>query len=701
MRSVFQRQILPVLSLAALFACTSQAESQPPWWNSTTGLADIVLPGWAAVQLDGTTIRLGAERDYVWSDTLLPARLAVAGKKAAGPLRLIARANGETYVGTLDRLRVVEQRDTRITVRTQGRLVPGLDVSVDARVEYDGVAMLSITLTPSRPIEIDQLTFEAQVSGSESSRMLAFKPDTIHKRQKQVVFDPDYHGDFLNAVGFPDGERSFWLFADNAEGWIWNGATVTDVSQDTDKIIVAQHLIGHRFTIDKPMTFAINFLLTPVRELSNTARDGRVVRHITSREADLGRYQLWWTNAFAHQNLPYVDYPPGVREQLPAADLAAYHGAQGFRRTLDSARRLGIDRLPYFSAHVLSAIDPAFSKFADAWSVEPPYVMPPGSDPPFTLRRSKPWLSHRAQGYTNYLIERFDALLAEVSFEGLYFDQGSVIGSTNPSHGAWRDSNGVTRASTDILATREFYRRLATVFHEHGREGAIFVHNSRSPVAPAYTFVSSMVQGEEFVQDLIDLDYIGSISADAARSIFAPDQYGIGVTWLSELWSARVSGGRARGQSKAEWFASQRYQLAFRNFMTLALLHNTNPMSLAPIEMRASIFERLDEFGTVNSRFVGYWANDIGVSDPGAVKVSYYQKPGRTHALLIVGNLAKSVANDLVVDISPTLVESAAPIEYRISADSAWKRAPEGRLAVDVPGRDFRMVEVRRSGDAG
>ena len=56
--------------------------------------------------------------------------------------------------------------------------------------------------------------------------------------------------------------------------------------------------------------------------------------------------------------------------------------------------------------------------------------------------RNDAFLTHRAEGYTDYLLYRFDDLITTLGMEGLYFDQGGVRLSSSMQNGGWLDKSG-------------------------------------------------------------------------------------------------------------------------------------------------------------------------------------------------------------------------------------------------------------------
>jgi hypothetical protein len=681
---------LLLLSLSLLLPSPTRArgEERPPWWDNTIGMEPVVLPGFAPLEVSGTELVLGGRR-YVWGAGFLPERIDSLGRPLTGPLELVARQSGERRVLRAERVRVASQAADQATVVAEGEALPGLRVVVTTRVEYDGVALVTLELLPSGPVEVGGLDFEVETLRTPAMRMLRFDAATVrYQPRKRTVALEAYAGPFQNAVGFPDGERSFWWFADNAEGWIWNAPTVTEVEPGAERVLLRQRLIGSSFQISEPLRMQFGFLATPVRELGGAWRkEQRIVALADRAHAGLGKLHLWWGSAFAHIDLPYTEYPPGVEEELPRADRAAYPGPDANAKTLERTRReLGITRVPYFSAHCLSALDPALRRYRAEWEIQPP-IVPKGGLAGMTARVDKPCLSHRARPYTNYLLARFDEVLSRLPLPGLYFDQGPVLDSRNPAHGAWRDSQGRTHASLDILGLREFLKRLRVLFHSKGLPGLVFVHNSNSEIVPAYTFATATVDGEQARHHLKGTgdDYIAVMPLEQVRSQLAPAQYGVPAVWLPEPWTLNAD--------DADWEGSDDQRRAFRNQMTLALLHDVPVWPVGfPLEGWRRLVGALDAFGVERADFVGYWSPGSALRTTASeAAVSYYRRTDPPGLLAVVGNLSPR-EREIPVEIARAGLGWTGPLSVR-EAETGEQIAVPGEVApVRVGPKDFALV---------
>jgi hypothetical protein len=660
---------------------------------SSVGMDDIVLPGFAPLQVSGTRVNLGSARSYVWNGSFLPVEIDAVGSPIVAAMNLRLRVAGSSVLLGAAQVSVLESTATHAVIRAQGQPYPNLLVTVTTNVEYDGVAMATVAITPSGVVTIDGLDQEVDVYTTRFTRALMFDANNVNVQPRTQQINPSYSGSFLNAVDLADGNRSFWWFADNARGWIWNGPTVTELAPIAGNIVrLTQHLIGSSYQISAPMQFQFNFLATPVRDMGSSWRTERVTAGVGQPERGLGTVLLGWYTAFIHYDLPYTSYPPGIKAQIPAADLAAYPGLQA-NKTLMDTEFTGdrIQLLPYLSLHCLTQIDPGLVANRSAWAIDPPDILT-GSDPPWTAPFVKPVLSHRATSFSDYLVSRLAAEIDNLGMRGLYFDQATIVPSNNPANGAWIDSQGRTQASLDILGTRSFLKRLRTVFAEKGNPGYVFVHASNSELIPAFTFATAIVDGEQFTTSPSNLrndDYIGSISLDQTRIQFSPDQYGVRSVWLPEFSYFHPSA----------WTSTTAGLQAVRNFWTLALLHDAEVFpSDIPYQPRQQLLLALDAFGTSQAKFVGYWQGDSSArSLSPSSQVSFYRRSSPTKLLLVVANLA-ATAQTVGVALDPVAMGFTAagrsPVVTLVPSGQQLP-TPGGVIQVPLAARDFQLVSVQ------
>lgn len=669
---------------------------KPVWWGNNIGKDQIVLPGFEPIVVEGQGLMLGMGRKYHWKDSYLPVEMKARNEPLVTKSVLTMIVNGSAIEPKPGRISFPEKSDHHVVVKAEGAVNDALKMSVTTRVEYDGVAMVEVRLTPTKPVMIDRLHFVANIQANPWTKMLAFDAKEIGDRENRVVRDPVYRGGFLNAISIVDGARSFWWFQDNAEGWVGNPADMTAVSNQNGSVEIRQKLIEGKTLLSKEKVFRFNFMVTPVKGGSGNIRQNRVARSDGAEEGKHQGVHLWWTTAFAHQVLPYVVYPPNVEARIPQKDRDAYPGLQRNREILAQYRKQDIERLPYFSAHVLNYLDPAYQQFKDSWEVHPRIVWNRLKyDDPFTATRNDAFLTHRAEGYTDYLLYRYSEVIDQLGMEGLYFDQGGVRLSSNPLNGQWLDANGKAQGSTDILALRQFHKRLATLFYLKGKKGLIVSHNSNAAILPAYSFVTTMLQGEEFNERLINYDYIQSITLDEVRSRIGSSAMGVPSLWLEVIFAENSRLNRSKRpypMSKAAWHASPYYEDAYLNFMTLALLHDIPTWAYSELKTRNKIMQTVDWVNPESAQFVGYWNYPPSLFENKVFHSHYRSKDGKK-ILVVIANLGESTQQVDLEKLKSSLELKPASSKCNWSIDPMWS-GDRTRGNIPVKAKRFELLPL-------
>jgi hypothetical protein len=658
---------------------------------------DLVLPGFSPLETSGTNIRLGGGRVYAWDKSYLPISMSAAGRPLVGPIEIAISVNGREVVLKPESVRVTDRSLGAVTVHAHGT-IQHVRIEVTTRVEYDGLAMSRLVLTSKQSTYIPYVEFRTPIAKVATTRLMHWDIPTYRNHIRNLmVIAPQYNGTFQHVVALADGSRSFWWFTDDASPWISNLQNTSRVTPRDDVVLITQRLVVGDLVPSQRVEISFNMLATPIKDSAPwRSPSWRVARRITQEEGRGAGLHLWWPEAFPHQALPYSEWPPGVTQDIPSEDRRLYPGAAGIRGALEQARRIGLTRLPYFSAHAPSLYDPMVFAHRQEWEVKPPFVIKPGGDAPFVSPLERPWLSLRAPGLIEHLVGRFDRVIDELGIEGLYFDQGAPITSEHPAHGAWRESAKRVHSTLDVLAMRRYFKSLAELFYRKGKTGHLAVHMSSVPIVPAYTFVTALVQGEEFLLDLKNTDYMSSVPLEVVRTQYTPGQYGIGSIWLDQLWSPRLPGNpAAKYGSQERWLNSPEHRAAWRNYMALVLLHDVIPWSFAPVQERQEVSRVLDEFDAAHANFVGYWEHPLPVNEQDGMVVSIYRHPAVTKALLVAVN-TRGRPEALVIPQACRVFQGNCPTALRVHVHGAggWVPLLGNRIEVPIPARDFRLIEL-------
>ena len=667
----------------------------PEWWDNNLGTEPVVLPGYSPVTAVNNNLEL-YQREYKWGKNYLPQTINSRGTALVDRMSLVARINGKIIELAPNNVQMIENHGVSVTVLSTGEPIPGLKVRISTTVEYDGVATSQIQLTPTQPVTLESLDYEALVVDSPTMEVISFKAEQIRKQKdRHDMVKLPFAGDFLNVVGFADGNRSFWWFADNAKGWIWNGSTVTEIARKNGKIRLRQRLIGDSWTISEPMSFNINFLATPARDLGSDWRSKRVIHGVPSEKqvALGGKFKLWWTDALAHDAFPYTYYPNETIKRVTLDDRTAYPGAEHNARLIQTDKvKYGSYWIPYFSAHALSKLDPVLETFKSSWEIHPPKQFNEVVGP-YTRIYGKPVLTHQAKSYSDYLLWQLNDAIDRIGIEGIYLDHGPPHDSCNPRNGGWIDSNGRLQPSLDILGLRDFLKRLHTLFVSKDKAGYIFIHDSNREIIPAYTFAYATVDGEQYRSGRVrDNDYLRAITLNEFRTRFSPGQYGVLTVWLPTAWTYH--------NADKKWSNSENQRSAYRRIMSLALLHDVANWPIGSHEEeRRTLITALDLFGIDNAEYIGYWDPHIAVSaDNPGIKISAYRHRGSGNYMFIAANTTDTPINTVI-----TFELSQLGFE-----ENGGKLLPENKQPIalspnnrshrlQVPAKDFRWLTLKHN----
>jgi hypothetical protein len=649
------------------------------------------------VSVSDRAITVG-QRRYVWEDTLLPVRLESLDRWLAGPMKLEVRTQSGTIQISDASVRVDEHGPSRALFVANSKARDGIALTCSTTVEYDGVALADCAIEVEEGVAITEVRYRVTVDRGPYTRLLPYKAPIIRAQKKQSpVAHPRYDGEYLSALGLADGERSFWWFCDDRGEHFDAPGSETIVAPEDGKIALDQRVLG---SVRGPgrFSFRFGFLATPIRELGTRWRAERVVAgQPSAKEKALGgRFFLWWPTTFAHNMLPLVSFPAETSRRLRTEERALFPGAAANRAMVERDLRVfNIHRLAYGSVRVVSELDPQIEKNRKEWEVEPPYVFR-GNHNPYQQSFEKPTFTHRVPEFSDFLLDRWGEAIDSLGVSGAYLDNGFPVNTLVPAHNCRSARSGYP--CTDIEATRRFLERLRRLFLARGQPGYLFVHASAREIVPAYTFVTSLIDGEQYRKGLTNGDYMGSLSLDEIRTRFSPHQYGILNTWLNVAWSYHKN-------DRVAWRGSESQRRATRSFMGMALLHDV-PMWMADLhpEARSATIGALARFGVERATFSGYWLPDAiaETSTPGAA-ISSYVLDREARALLVVTNL-KTQQRMVEIQIHPDRMGANAATRWTARSTSTGDRQEierTGRFQWRVSGRDFELIELspRSSGD--
>src|SRR5271166_3613979 len=255
--------------------------------GAAIGNAEIVLPGYSPVRLTGRRVELAPGRAYQWDNSLLPVRIDSRDTELVGPMTIVIREAGVYKPVTAATFKVTAEAADHVELITTGTVGDQLTVEARTRIEYDGMAIVDLVITPHRPVHIDAMELVAPVARTPEMRLLGFAPETIYQYVKQIVFPLCEDLPYKSTIGFTGSGKAFWLLTDEPAIPSRSSRWPTSLVCDGDHVDLRQPLLA-KLDLSIPLTLRFAFLATPVRVLPPTFREDRVVPGLSADDASFG-----------------------------------------------------------------------------------------------------------------------------------------------------------------------------------------------------------------------------------------------------------------------------------------------------------------------------------------------------------------------------------------------------------------------------
>ena len=162
-----------ILSSMFMIANGSAASlEKPAWLGNLLGKDEVTLPGYETLSASQNTISLGMGRKVVWNNSYLPAEISANSLPIAHDMRLVVRHDGKSDAIVPEKVYLKEATDQHAVMVTEGHVASKLLVRITTRIEYDGVAMVTIDLIPSGYIHLEGLDYLVDVEKNQNSRVM-------------------------------------------------------------------------------------------------------------------------------------------------------------------------------------------------------------------------------------------------------------------------------------------------------------------------------------------------------------------------------------------------------------------------------------------------------------------------------------------------------------------------------------------------
>ncbi len=525
---------------------------KPDWLNSDAGQADVVLPPWTPVGVDGMKISVW-NRTYTLGAGGLPADILTGGHPLLqAPVRYVLRVDGKEFNGPYES-RVLEKKDTGVTLVFKAQ-AGGVQIRTEVSAEYDGLCQFETRLTPlDGPVSVDEFLLEIPV---RADRVEHYTHSTLGTFQPQKKDNPDLYilslGDSgaivpgskvipwtpqLSLVGPESGICIGFL---NDKDWKRvSDDQMIEINSENETVAVRAWLVAKQTKLTEPLKYEWYLQALPARPVLPWDEYTQFHSHQKKNaEAYLEHFQE--VDGVAPIDKAIAE---GLKTIIVHQDWTELQGhmrtyqperARMLREVVDAAHKRGL-KVVLYAGTELSAASPEWKQYADKILKIPLWGGRPRGEPKAVSYRP---CSNRY--YNDMLVHRMREAIQKYDIDGVFLDGHPNMGlcmNTNHGHGYVQD-NGQVAGTSYALDSRDLMRRIYTLFkYECKKDGLVIGHGGL--YTPSFGFMDINLVGETEVyarkinpslklQELMSLDHF--------ESSYSPATYGVLPLWMSKSY---------------------------------------------------------------------------------------------------------------------------------------------------------------------
>lgn len=618
-----------------------------PWENNSLGMERIVPAPWTPVSREAGALR-------VWGRTfhpggVLPGQVTARDSELfAAPPRLDLVVDGAEPLARARDREWLETADDRVRWRTTaaGR---GCRVEAEVTVEYDGLWLVSLTVTPEREARLERLVVE-----------LPWRKSVAQFYSRYVRYDYDRQSvdpaDFFAAFGRLDRPVRFpfnptvWVgnhdvgaewICETDEGWSPRRAPqAVTLEPGAGDVRMRVNIVTEPVTLRQPYRLTFGLLPTPVKPLPD---DWRRVRLSGARGGGFP-FDPRQDRVYSMNHPAFTIKYRGLPELVPARPAAQVRDPSGVRY------------MPYGTLYGMPSRLPRdeWRDYAPFWETGNPLaqVRNPNFAEALGLPKGSVSIIHVStapKSFRDFLVWEHVQALERWGVDGLYWDFGSPHhASRNREHpgGAWVAQGG---QFFPLLAQRDLMKRAWVALKSRRPDFLLMLHQVQTPVVVS-GFADVILTGEA-LNRVFKAPHWTVERARTDLTAYVPDysqvpdvmweaQYSQRRGFISMLLSQVVKWNDDLMAAHPEVCAERTRTLLARTLVhdvSLSYMRNHRPTLDAVIAAQRR-FAGFDE-----SRFVGPWESASFLRRGGGkLKVGAHLAPEGGRCLLVVSNLGNA-----------------------------------------------------------
>ncbi len=661
--------------------------AKPHWLGNQIGISDKVPPPFTPVTVDGNRVGV-VLREYLLGDNGLPKQITARGMELlAAPANFAAVVNGKPVEWNFKPLAMTSHNDVgaEFDFAAESEF---LDLKGTLRIEYDGFAIWNATLTPKTRVTLNSLQFQIPMKeefayfgrgdGFTVGSILQDRYTTVPGREDLITLGNTvtewgswqycrtgwaWPETFFNEVYLGSDQAGFSLMTEGARNIHGPKYATMTPEKEQHSVELAVNLVSEPITLESPLEYSYFYQTMPLRPEPKDPK----VWHInydpgSAYNGTLPGYSTpeakeYLANTYAGH--AYYDLTPDGYPRVADPERV--------KKAIDDFHKLGLNKLVHnlWYGAIADSL-PEYQIFGAEWDALPKF----GWSTPNSHLTS----ACLASSFQDFHIWCTKGIVDDIGYDGVYTD-ATPIQCSNALHGCgYAGPDGERKTTLNILATRNFVKRMYNVLKADGRDRINFSHSGEGGATGAFNDMRT--HGEEICWE--GKDHYRRVTPDYFRAKYAQTEYGVPYT----LYPVFYHKWRAVGE-----------QVPLSEIMMMCLAHRISA-AVAHLETPMLPLWRLFDPWWTTSDFIAYWKPEAPVQtdDPVNVTASTFLKKAENRALVVLSNW-KYEPSTITVQADPARLgftpKSVQLID--VLAEKSSELQPD-EMSVQLPARDFRVL---------
>lgn len=672
-----------------------------PWQGCELVKTDHVPAPWTPLKVTEKDGRLSVScwnRTYVFGPRSLFAEQIVSGGMncLASPVRLDAGREKKNLELRNVAVKAVAVSERRAVIESTGVLKGQGTVKVRAEIDYDGFIWYQMELASAENMSFDRLAVTLEMprncstllnSGDRSLRNTGRTPVKWSK-----MLD-DTFGPFW--IGSEKGGLSFGI--ESAENWRnRDPGSQAVVRRDAGNAEISIQFIDRPAKMAKNLSYGFYIHPTPVRPRPENYRKVRAqywFAHNRDQLAGKGYPSnlSWWMSSFTFQG-----YPEWVTDRTEIAEMDRKRANFGYlARDYNHYDTLTKERCRsgwYAAYSSIGRNAPEVIWNGEMWRAGSQDKLYGNTLYDYSMDMIEVC---KTKDYSDFYLWRFDKSRKEhPRVDGLYFDLMFWPACTRADHGhGYTDENGKRKPTYAIREHRKWLERLYLYCRERADGAPLIMHLSGATSRVAgFSYADYFLDGELWQEKLVSDRSYKAMTLDCLRAEILPHIWGPGLIWCSQLYRIApfVPAGQRKTWKLEPW--------AERHLAGMLLLHDVIPDRTSQNDTAWKIWLALDRFRLSDKDlFLPYWetCGISGNADGVNTAVTAYLNAGEKRMLMVLFNNRDTEHRFRLVPDIRRLFGASGSVEGKDLETGAELFRGQGEFTLDVPKRDFRLIELK------